>query len=69
MQQLAAMGPPPGCLPVRIVTTNEQEREDGVIADGTLRMPSWVRPCRNLDEPELASMVGVWQELNANLEW
>lgn len=46
---------------MRLVITDTYEREDGSGQEvlEVLQLPCRVLPCRNLDEPELASMVGV----------
>ncbi len=70
-QQLGAMAPaaePPGC-PVLLVVPFKGETEDGEAVDGTITMPIRVRPCRDLDEAELASMVGVRQKLLVDGDW
>lgn len=59
----------PGC-PVRLVITDTYEKEDGsgeVLE--VLQLPCRVLPRRNLDEPELASMVGVVHLLLVSNFW
>jgi hypothetical protein len=66
MQPAAAV---PGC-PVRLVITDSYEKEDGTgeVLEA-LQLPCRVMPCRNLDEPELASMVGVQHLLLVHNFW
>lgn len=58
----------PGC-PVRLVISEDYEKEDGSDGLEVLQLPCRVLPCRNLDEPELASMVGVQNLLLAPTFW
>lgn len=58
----------PGC-PVRLVISEDYEKDDGSDGLEVLQLPCRVLPCRNLDEPELASMVGIQNLLLVSKHW
>jgi hypothetical protein len=58
----------PGC-PALLVISQEYDRDDGSVGLEVLQLPGRVRPCRNLEEPELASMVGVQRMLLSPKCW